>query len=150
MLKPAMSIDLEQYIKNGKIWYEIASFPAWFQKGCTGTTASYVKKEKYVEVNNTCFVNGKEKKKIGKAFKTVKENVLKVQFFAPFKADYIIEFVDETYTYAVVGSSGKNYLWILSRVPPGELKKGILDELMMIALDRGYNVGKLHVTEKKK
>jgi lipocalin len=32
------SVDLERYL--GK-WYEIASYPAWFQKGCTGSTAEY-------------------------------------------------------------------------------------------------------------
>ena len=31
-------VDLNRYL--GK-WYEIASYPAWFQKGCTASTAEY-------------------------------------------------------------------------------------------------------------
>ena len=32
------AVDLNRYL--GK-WYEIASYPAWFQKECTGSTAEY-------------------------------------------------------------------------------------------------------------
>ena len=31
-------VDLDRYLGN---WYEIARYPAWFQKGCTGATAEY-------------------------------------------------------------------------------------------------------------
>ena len=32
------NVDLDRYLGT---WYEIASYPAWFQKGCTGSTAEY-------------------------------------------------------------------------------------------------------------
>ena len=31
-------VDLNRYLG---MWYEIASYPSWFQKGCTGSTAEY-------------------------------------------------------------------------------------------------------------
>lgn len=138
-IRKARKVNLDKYIE-GK-WYEIASFPAWFQKGCENTTATYTKKDNFVEVLNACNVKGKEKKAKGKAFTTDKDNVLKVQFFFPFKSDYIIEYVDIKYEYAVVGSSGKKFLWILSKKKP--IDKDILDKLVKFAFKKGYEVSKL-------
>jgi apolipoprotein D and lipocalin family protein len=113
-------VDLSRYA--GK-WYEIASFPQSFQKGCHCTTAEYtISKKGYVIVENRCnrdSINGKLSIAKGKAF--VVENSgnakLKVQFFWPFKAKYwIIELADD-YSYAVVGHPNRQYLWILSRTP---------------------------------
>jgi hypothetical protein len=36
-------VDLDRYLG---LWYEIASFPAWFQRGCTAVTAEYSRREK--------------------------------------------------------------------------------------------------------
>ena len=90
-LQTVPNVDLNKYA--GK-WYEIASYPQRFQKGCHCTTAEYTLSEKgYVIVENRCnrnSVTGKESYIKGKAF--VEEGSgnakLKVQFFWPFKAKY--------------------------------------------------------------
>ncbi len=69
------------------MWYEIASIPQFFQKGCNCTTAEYTLTDKdYVIVENRCnkdSSNGKQTYIKGKAF--VVENSgnakLQVQFF---------------------------------------------------------------------
>ena len=38
-----------------------------------------------------------------------------VYFFWPFGGEYLILDLDENYQYVLVGSSSKNYLWILCR-----------------------------------
>jgi len=153
MLERAEKVDLDRYM--GK-WLELASFPSWFQKGCKYATATYTKRDGYVEVKNTCKSNGRTKRIIGKAFTTEKNNVLKVQFFWPVKADYIIEFLadapgNQPYPCVVVGSTGKKYLWILARdIPagfdpgmPATKQVGVMQELVAIAKRRGYDVSKL-------
>ncbi|HMW38504.1 MAG: lipocalin family protein [Saprospiraceae bacterium] len=78
------NVDLNRYA--GK-WYEIASYPQRFQKGCNCTTAEYtLTEEGYVVVENRCrkdSINGKMSYIKGKAF--VEPNTgnakLKVQFF---------------------------------------------------------------------
>ncbi|MEO8762537.1 MAG: lipocalin family protein, partial [Bacteroidia bacterium] len=54
-------VDLKKY--SGK-WYEIASYPQRFQKGCHCTTAEYTLTDKdYVIVENRCnkdSIKGKE------------------------------------------------------------------------------------------
>lgn len=137
------NIDLNKYIGE---WYEISSIPARFQRNCENTKAKYTLKDDYIEVYNSC--NNIKKNKMsgikGKAFTTDKNNVLKVQFFWPFKADYNIAFVDKKYNYAVVKSKSDNYGWILSR------DEKISDEkynyLLNIADERGINIEKMKKT----
>jgi len=119
-LKTVLNVDIAKYC--GK-WYEIASYPTRFQKGCHCTTAEYTLSDKgYVIVENRCnrdSVNGKISHIKGKAF--VVQNSgnakLKVQFFWPFRAKYWIIDLADDYSYAVVSHPNKKYLWILSRTP---------------------------------
>jgi len=119
-LETVPNVDLNRY--TGK-WYEIASFPQRFQKGCHCTTAEYtLSKEDYIIVENRCnkdSINGKVSYIKGKAF--VEPNSgnakLKVQFFWPFRGKYWIIDLAEDYSYAVVGHPNRKYLWILSRTP---------------------------------
>ena len=141
-------VDLKKYA--GK-WYEIASFPQSFQKGCHCTTAEYTLSDKgYVIVENRCnkgSVKGKESYIKGKAF--VKKNTgnakLKVQFFWPFKAKYWIIDLAEDYSYAVVSHPNKKYLWILSRTP--KMDKTIYNNIISRIKEKGLDISKLKITE---
>ncbi|MGZ3863319.1 MAG: lipocalin family protein [Bacteroidia bacterium] len=119
-LKTVPFVDINKYV--GK-WYEIASFPQRFQKGCHCTTAEYTLSEQgYVIVENRCnreSVNGKQSYIKGKAFieKNSGNAKLKVQFFWPFKAKYWIIDLADDYSYAVVSHPNRKYLWILCRSP---------------------------------
>lgn len=144
MLKPAEKIEIKRYLHE---WHEIASFPFIFQRGCTNTTAEYSLKENGdVKVLNTCLVNGKTKIATGSAKKSKKSNVFKVGFppFEFLRADYIILFVDEGYNHAVIGSSMKRYLWILSRSP--SVDDDVYEFLVSIAEKEGYDVARLQRT----
>lgn len=113
-------VDLARYA--GK-WYEIASYPAPFQRGCTGTTAEYTLLENgRVKVVNRCFdgsLSGPERRIEGTARVVDRETGAKlaVTFFWPFEGPYWILMLDEDYQYAVVGEPARAYLWILSRTP---------------------------------
>jgi len=140
-------VDLNRYA--GK-WYDIASFPQRFQKGCHRTTAEYSLSDKgFVIVENRCnkdSLNGKESYIKGKAFVVPGTNnaKLKVQFFWPFKGDYWVIDLAEDYSYAVVSEPGKKYLWILSRTPVMDenIYKQITDKL----LAKGFDLSKLKKT----
>ncbi len=140
-------VDLARYA--GK-WYEIASYPLSFQRGCHCTTATYTVTDKgYVTVENRCnrdSITGKESYIKGKAFVTKGSGnaKLKVQFFWPFRGKYwIIELADD-YHYAAVSHPNKKYLWILSRSPKMDAQEyeGILGRLKQ----KGFDLAKLKVT----
>lgn len=140
-------VDLNKYA--GK-WYEIASFPQRFQKGCNCTTATYTVTDKnYVIVENRCnkdSVNGKESYIKGKAFveKNSGNAKLNVQFFWPFKGAYWIIDLADDYSYAVVGHPNRNYLWILSRTP--KMDAAVYNQIISRVQAKGFNIDKLQKT----
>jgi apolipoprotein D and lipocalin family protein len=141
------SVDLQRYL--GK-WYEVASYPAWFQKGCTGSTAEYTLLEDgRIRVVNRCFKNsldGPLKESKGKA-EVVDQQTnakLKVWFFWPFKGDYWIIDLALDYSWAVVGTPSRKYLWVLSRTPALDPK--VLAEILSRLPAKGYDPGRLQRT----
>lgn len=141
-------VDLNKYA--GK-WYEIASIPQFFQKGCHGTTAEYTLTDKgYVIVENRCnkdSIHGKQTYIKGKAF--VVENSgnakLKVQFFWPFKGKYWIIDLGDNYHYAVVSHPNKKYLWILSRTPI--MDETLYKEITYRLKEKGFDISKIKLTQ---
>ena len=141
------SVDMQRYL--GK-WYEIASYPAWFQKDCTGSTAEYIMRaDGRIQVINRCrkkSLDGPLKESKGKAevMDTQTNAKLKVWFFWPFKGDYWIIELDRDYRWAVVGEPKRKYLWILSRTPMMDetVYQGILARLPQ----KGYDPGELRRT----
>ena len=149
-LETVEAVDLDRYL--GK-WYEIASYPAWFAKNCTGVTAEYSMKENgKIEVLNRCrkgSLDGKLKEAKGRA-KVVdleSNSKLKVSFFGPFWGDYWIIDLDPDYRWAVVGEPKRNYLWILSRTPT--LDKSTLDAILSRLPAAGYDVDQLQWTQQE-
>ncbi len=147
-LQTVPKVDLKKYA--GK-WYEIASFPQPFQKGCYCTTAEYTLSNKgYVIVENRCnrdSINGRQSYIKGKAFveKDSGNAKLKVQFFWPFRAKYwIIELADD-YSYAVVSHPNRKYLWILSRTP--KMDNTTYQQILSRLREKGFDLGKLQLTQ---
>ncbi|MCX6560423.1 MAG: lipocalin family protein [Candidatus Aminicenantes bacterium] len=138
------SVDLQKYMG---VWFEIASFPQKFQKGCHCTTAEYSMTDKgYVRVVNTCRKDsaaGKVKTASGKAFVVAGSHnaKLKVQFFWPFRGDYWIIDLAADYSYAVVGDPSRKYLWILARTP--KMEEPLYREIVGRIAAKGFDVAKL-------
>jgi apolipoprotein D and lipocalin family protein len=145
-LETVPNVDLDRYA--GK-WFEIASFPKSFQKGCGCTTATYTPTDNgYIEVLNTCCKTDKNKQIaiMGKAF--VEEGSgnakLEVQFFWPLRGKYWIIALAEDYSFAMVGHPDRKSLWILSRTT--ELSPEIYQKLVDIASLKGFDLNKLQKT----
>ena len=146
-LRTVAHVDLERYIGT---WYEIASYPQRFQKGCTATTAIYtLRPDGMIQVLNRCnrdSLDGRETIARGRARVVDRESnaKLKVTFFWPFWGDYWIIDLDPEYRYAVVGHPSRKYLWILSRSRTMDpvVYSGVLDRLTA----QGYEVTRLRVT----
>jgi len=147
-LETVTFVDLDKY--TGK-WYEIASYPQRFQKGCHGTTATYTNSgQGYINVENSCNKNsltGKQSYIKGKAFveKNSGNAKLKVQFFWPFKGKYWIIDLDEDYSFAVVSHPNRKYLWILSRSP--QMSESLYVEILSRLEKKGFDLLKLQKTE---
>src|SRR5512137_19140 len=85
-LQTVEHVDLKRYAGR---WYEIATIPMSFQKGCVGVTANYaLRTDGDVDVVNTCrkeTLDGPERSVKGKAWSVDPSGAkLEVQFFWPF------------------------------------------------------------------
>ncbi len=149
-LRTVSHVDLDRYLGT---WYDIASFPQRFQRGCTGTTATYtLRGDGQIDVLNRCkrgSLTGKESLAKGRA-RVVDRTTnakLKVSFFRPFWGDYWIIDLGANYEYAVVGHPSRDYLWILGRTPTmdGPVYEGILGRLR----EQGYEVERLNRTQQQ-
>lgn len=118
---PVPYVDLQKYTGT---WYEIASIPQSFQRGCSCVTAEYTqKKDGNIAVVNSCLKDNKLKKVKGTAYvvNTTTNSELEVGFFLEFlpifRGEYWIIMLDQGYQYAVVSNKKGSTLWILSRTP---------------------------------
>ncbi len=146
-ITPVSGFELSKYLGT---WYEIARMPVSFERNLVAVTATYgLQKDGKVSVLNQghkSSVQGKLKMANGKAKFAGNTDVghLKVSFFWPFYADYIIVALDQKdYQYAMVVSEGFKYLWILSRTP--RLDASILNGLLDKAKALGFDVQKLYM-----
>ena len=120
-LNTVPAVDLKRYLGT---WYEIASYPQYFQRGCVASTATYtLRADGRIDVLNQCrdeSFDGRLRQAEGVAWivdPSESEAKLKVRFFWPFAGDYWIIELDPDYAYAVIGHPSREYLWILSRTP---------------------------------
>jgi apolipoprotein D and lipocalin family protein len=140
-------VDLDRYLGT---WYEIATIPQRFQKGCVGVTAEYsLRQNGDVQVVNTCHVGtlqGSVRRVVGKAWVVDKRTnaKLRVRFFWPFWGSYWIIGLAPDYTWAVVGHPNRKYLWFLCRSP--QMGSAVYEELLRLVADQGYDLTKIEKT----
>ena len=143
-LQTVAHVDLSRYLGS---WYEIASFPQSFQRGCTATTATYtLRDDGDIDVLNRCrkgSIDGEENSALGRArvVDRATNAKLEVSFFRPFWGDYWIIDLSDDYSYAVVGHPGRDYLWILSRTPT--MAAATYESLITRLQARGYETSRL-------
>ncbi len=138
-------VDINRYLG---VWYEIARFPHRFEKDLVGVTATYtLKPNGEIEVLNQGYkrtLQGEKKTAKGRAriFNPKQTGLLKVSFFWIFWSDYRIIALDkENYSHALVTSSSKNYLWLLSRTP--QMQDSVYHRLIGFAEEKGFDLSKL-------
>ncbi len=137
-------LDLQKY--SGK-WYVISCIPTRFDKNWSHVIESYqVNARGNIDIFTTYKKekNSPEKYVTSKGFPLKESNNFswKVQFVWPFKADYLVEEINEDYTYVVVGHPKKKFLYIMNRT--GLMGKLQYEEIVKRAVERGYDTTQLH------
>lgn len=145
------AVDLSRYVGT---WYEIASYPQFFNRGLVATTATYgLLEDGRISVFNRGLRNsfeGAESTILGKArvVDATTNSKLAVRFdefpVNLFEGKYWIVLLDDDYEWAVVSDPNRSTLFILSRTAHIEdaLYQDILEQLRA----KGFDTGKLHVT----
>ena len=146
-LRTVEHVDLQRYLGT---WFDIASFPQRFQRGCTATTATYaMRPDGQIDLLNRCrqgSLDGPQREAHGRARVVDRSSNarLEVSFLWPFWGDYWVIDLGANYEYAVVGHPSRDYLWILSRTPA-------MDPELLASIERrleaqGYETSRLLMT----
>ena len=141
-------VELERYLGT---WYEIASFPSWFQRNCVATQATYSRTDDgRVRVENACrekTLSGAWNGIEGVAWAAEPGNFtrLKVQFFWPLRGDYWVLALGPEYRWALVGHPNREYLWVLSRTRT--MDDAVYAQILKQASAQGYDVARLRRTQ---
>lgn len=147
-------VDLARYLGD---WFEIARFPNRFQLRCTGDVrATYaLRADQRIDVINRCATAAggvTEARGVARVVDRQTSARLKVRFapavlsFLPMVwGDYWIIGLADDYSWAVVGSPDRNYLWVLARAP--EMEAAAYGAALMAARAQGFDVDRLVTTK---
>lgn len=153
-LRTVAALDVLRYMGT---WYEIAKYPNWFQKKCTGATkADYsLLPDGQVQVINRCRLdNGtmNEARGVARQVEAATSPKLEVRFapawlsFLPFVwGNYWVIDLDADYQLVAVSEPNKEYLWILSRTP--KVDPARYSSLLIRLRQQGFDLDKLEVTD---
>ena len=139
------TFDIQRYLGT---WFEVARLPNSFEKGLDKVTATYsLRDDGKIAVLNRGFDTAKGEWKEAKGKARFKESnagaLLEVSFFWIFYADYrVVDLDTANYSYAMVTSSSKKYLWILSRT--SQMDDSIYNTLIRKASEWGFDTSTIY------
>ncbi|WP_227497702.1 lipocalin family protein [Marinobacter manganoxydans] len=147
-MEPVTGFDGDRYLGT---WYEIARLDHSFERGLTNVRAEYSRNDDgSIKVINRGY-NAEEEKweeADGRAVFVEDENTghLKVSFFGPFYASYVVFELDKKeYSYAYVTGYDRDYLWFLSRTP--EVSEGAIEAFRERVIEEGFDLEELIIVE---
>lgn len=138
------------------VWHEIARLPSWFQRRCAGPAqATYtLRDDGNLQVHNSCQTDKGDALNadgIGEAASPEHPGQLRVSFAPAWLralgigwGDYWILALADDYTWSLVGTRDRKYLWILARHPT--LDQATTQRLVERAQSLGYPVEALQFT----
>jgi apolipoprotein D and lipocalin family protein len=143
-MRTVESVDIERFMGD---WYVIANIPTRFERGAHNAVESYqLTPEGTVQTTFTYrkgSYDGELKTMKPKGF--IRDDgsnaIWGMQFVWPFKAEYLIVYLDEDYSTTIIGRSKRDYLWIMARTP--EISDEQYRRLVEFCAEQGYDVEKI-------
>lgn len=143
-LKTVAYVDLPRFMGD---WYVIANIPTFLERGAHNAVETYGLNEDGTIATTFTFnrdaFDGPVRTLRPKGFIHDAETNAewRMQFLWPFKAAYLVLYLDDTYETTVVGVPSRKYVWIMARTPC--IPEGKYREIVAY-LDRvGYDTDKL-------
>ena len=142
-MQPLEYVEIDRYMGD---WFVVANIPTFLEKGAHNAVESYrLDDDGSIEATfsyNKDGFNGKQRIFQPRGFIKDESNAhWGMQFIWPFKADYRIVYLDDTYQNTVVAREARDYVWVMSRYP--KLSDEKFEYFKGIVSDLGYDVSKL-------
>ncbi len=144
-LQTVPQVDLQRYAGD---WYVIANIPPSIEKNAYNSVEHYeVDADGNIPTRFTYRKNGFDgsiKTLESKGFVVDKDSNAEwgVQFFWPIKAEYLIVYLADDYSRAIVARNKRDYVWLLSRTPtiPDQEYEAFTQRIAAL----GYDIAKLN------
>jgi apolipoprotein D and lipocalin family protein len=140
----APHVDLARFMGP---WYVIASIPSFLEKDAYNAVESYSLNGDGTIATTFTFHKGAFDGKL----KTMRPHGFVVdhhsnatwdmQFLWPFKAQYLIAYLDDAYTQTIIARNARDYVWIMARKPT--LEPAVYQSLVDRVGRLGYDTAKL-------
>jgi len=139
-IEPVTGFDKDRYLGT---WYEIARLDHSFEEGLSQVTAEYTENDDgSIKVINRGYNKAEDEwqEADGRAVFVgdSDEGHLKVSFFGPFYASYVVFGLDEEYSTAYITGYNRDYLWLMSRTP--EVSEQTLERFKARAEAKGFDL----------
>jgi len=137
-------VDLNRFMGD---WYVIAHIPTFIEDDAFNGVESYKLDPDGTSATTYVFnagdFTGPLKTYHPRGFVYNKETNAewRMQFVWPFKATYLIAYLDDTYETTIIGVPDRGYVWIMSRSKT--LPEARYNELVKWLVDNGHDVSKL-------
>ncbi len=149
-IRTADHVDLERFMGD---WYVIANIPTFIETGAHNAVESYRLNEDGTIATTFTFregaFDGEQEAYHPTGYIADEESkaVWGMQFLWPFKAEYRIVYVDETYSRTIIGRSKRDYVWLMARTP--QIAQSEYQELLDIISSEGYDISRVKKVPQK-
>ncbi|MEO0996286.1 MAG: lipocalin family protein [Pseudomonadota bacterium] len=147
---PAMPITTEDYVDLDRFmgdWYVIATIPTRFERDAHNAVETYARGDgNRIETTFTFLKGGFDgERKTYTPTGFVREGTGNaewgMQFIWPFKAEYLVLYVDDDYRHTIIGRSKRDYVWIMARRPV--IAEADFERMRAFIEAEGYDLDKL-------
>jgi apolipoprotein D and lipocalin family protein len=143
-LKTVEKVDLPRFMGD---WYVIANIPTFIEKAAHNAVESYRLDEDGTIATTFTFRQGgfdgpvKTYTPRGFVRDSTSNAVWGMQFIWPFKAEYLIIYLNKEHTQTIIGRNKRDYVWIMARTP--EIPDEDYARLIADLAARGYDISKI-------
>lgn len=137
-------VDLNRFLGD---WYVLAHIPVFIEKEAHNAVESYALRPDGAIATTYTFNVGaldgplKTYRPTGFVRDRTTNAEWGMQFIWPFKATYLIAYLDDTYETTVIGVPDRSYVWVMARTP--EIPAERYEAMMSFLRDTGHDLSKL-------
>ncbi len=143
-LKTVPSVDLPRFMGD---WYVIANIPTFLERGAHNAIESYRLTEDGTVATTFTFNRGsfdgpvRTLRPTGFIHDRETNAEWRMQFLWPFKAAFLVIYLDETYETTIIGVPSRKYVWVMARTPT--IPESKYRDLVAFLDSVGYDTAKL-------
>lgn len=143
-LQPVKSLDLQRYVGE---WYVIANIPPWIERDAVNSVELYSLDEDgnvptlFTYRNKSFDAPVKSLKSKGFVVDRQSNAEWGIQFIWPIKAEYLVTWLAEDYSTAIVARNKRDYVWLLARTP--QIPEQEYERLRRKIGEMGYDLDQL-------